>query len=65
MSSEAPVWAVIAAAGSGSRMQQELPKQYLAFHVTASVVSAWAQTRAPIFSRTPRARPRYPSKISF
>lgn len=32
MSSEAPVWAVIAAAGSGSRMQQELPKQYLAFH---------------------------------
>jgi len=33
MSSDAPpVWAVIPAAGSGSRMQQERPKQYLVFH---------------------------------
>jgi len=29
--SEAPVWAVIPAAGSGSRMQADKPKQYLAF----------------------------------
>lgn len=32
MSAEVPVWAVIPAAGSGSRMQQERPKQYLEFH---------------------------------
>lgn len=31
MSSELPVWAVIPAAGSGSRMQQDKPKQYLEF----------------------------------
>jgi len=31
MSSEAPVWAVIPAAGSGSRMQSDRPKQYLSF----------------------------------
>jgi 2-C-methyl-D-erythritol 4-phosphate cytidylyltransferase len=31
MSSEFPVWAVIPAAGSGSRMQQDKPKQYLEF----------------------------------
>ena len=31
MGSENPVWAVIPAAGSGSRMGQERPKQYLAF----------------------------------
>ena len=29
--SEAPVWAVIPAAGSGRRMRSEIPKQYLAF----------------------------------
>lgn len=32
MSAEVPVWAVIPAAGSGSRMQQAKPKQYLEFH---------------------------------
>ncbi len=32
MSADVPVWAVIPAAGSGSRMQQERPKQYLEFH---------------------------------
>ena len=31
MSSEAPVWAVIPAAGSGSRMRSKLAKQYLSF----------------------------------
>ena len=31
MSSELPVWAVIPAAGSGSRMQQDKPKQYFEF----------------------------------
>ncbi len=31
MSSEVPVWAVIPAAGSGSRMRQDKPKQYLEF----------------------------------
>ena len=29
--SDLPVWAVIPAAGSGSRMQTDVPKQYLAF----------------------------------
>ena len=32
MSSELPIWAVIPAAGSGTRMGGEVPKQYLAFH---------------------------------
>ncbi|MDH3761330.1 MAG: 2-C-methyl-D-erythritol 4-phosphate cytidylyltransferase [Gammaproteobacteria bacterium] len=32
MRAEVPVWAVIPAAGSGSRMQQARPKQYLEFH---------------------------------
>ena len=32
MSSELPVWAVIPAAGSGTRMGGDVPKQYLAFH---------------------------------
>lgn len=31
MSREFPVWAVIPAAGSGSRMQRDIPKQYLEF----------------------------------
>jgi len=31
MSVEIPVWAVIPAAGSGRRMQQDIPKQYLEF----------------------------------
>ena len=31
MASDIPVWAVIPAAGSGSRMQQDKPKQYLSF----------------------------------
>ena len=31
MATDAPVWAVVPAAGIGSRMQQELPKQYLEF----------------------------------
>jgi 2-C-methyl-D-erythritol 4-phosphate cytidylyltransferase len=31
MSSNAPVWAIIPAAGSGTRMRSELPKQYLSF----------------------------------
>jgi len=31
MSSEVPVWAVIPAAGSGSRMHSDTPKQYLEF----------------------------------
>ena len=31
MSSNAPVWAVIPAAGSGSRMRSTTPKQYLRF----------------------------------
>jgi 2-C-methyl-D-erythritol 4-phosphate cytidylyltransferase len=31
MSSNAPVWAIIPAAGSGTRMQSRLPKQYLSF----------------------------------
>lgn len=31
MSAEIPVWAVVPAAGSGSRMQQDRPKQYLEF----------------------------------
>ena len=31
MSSEFPVWAVIPAAGSGRRMQRDIPKQYLEF----------------------------------
>ncbi len=31
MTGELPVWAVIPAAGSGSRMRSELPKQYLVF----------------------------------
>ncbi len=31
MSDESPVWAVIPAAGSGSRMQGDRPKQYLGF----------------------------------
>ena len=31
MATETPVWAVVPAAGIGSRMQQEIPKQYLAF----------------------------------
>ncbi len=31
MSSDFPVWAVIPAAGSGSRMQRDRPKQYLEF----------------------------------
>ena len=29
--SEVPVWAVVPAAGSGSRMQSDKPKQYLRF----------------------------------
>lgn len=32
MASELPVWAVIPAAGIGTRMGSELPKQYLPFH---------------------------------
>lgn len=32
MSVDIPVWAVVPAAGSGSRMQQDQPKQYLEFH---------------------------------
>ncbi len=31
MATDTPVWAVVPAAGIGSRMQQELPKQYLEF----------------------------------
>lgn len=31
MSAEIPVWAVVPAAGSGSRMRQDRPKQYLEF----------------------------------
>jgi 2-C-methyl-D-erythritol 4-phosphate cytidylyltransferase len=31
MSSELPVWAIIPAAGSGSRMRSQVPKQYLSF----------------------------------
>ena len=32
MGSEAPVWAVIPAAGRGTRMGSDIPKQYLEFH---------------------------------
>ncbi len=32
MNAETPVWAVVPAAGSGSRMQAAKPKQYLEFH---------------------------------
>ncbi len=31
MPSEAPVWAIIPAAGSGNRMHSDIPKQYLSF----------------------------------